>query len=504
MNSRFNSLLYPFSKATVMRPWKLTAIVLVLVSLSCEMCVAGELVRIHNLEEGIQKAKSAGKDLFILFTGNDWCHHCIMLDQKILQKQEFAEALSQDFVFVELVFNSEDTVEQKERNARLRKLQDHYLTPSVPTAVLADSDGKPYAFITGYEKGTEPQGYLKLISAAQIAKSKRDTLLTAAAQESGTTRACLLNDALESIASQLGTIDERGEEPLLHFYGDVVQEILDLTENQGKIANKYITLRRQRDAWITDHAVLEKLKSFQSSEDYAGGIRLITQALKTTKNPEVRWELELTREVYLEWDDQFEQALAHCQRLLAIENVPEDIRESLLDREAFNLVRLNRLDEALARFDRRLQTAGSDREKRQKILNWQVQLMLKRAPVEKSIEVCRRFQKATIRGTDDWKDATFFLALELRRAGRHREALELTNDFLRVERSPNLLLDAAESLIALKRHKEAAALIEEVQPQIQSLKDSHLKWEIEQYENLAERSQVLKKRMPQPDKSDSK
>jgi thioredoxin-related protein len=504
MNFRFNSLLYPFSKASVMRPWKLTAIMLVLVSLCCEICAAEELVRIHNLEEGKQKAKSAGKDLFILFTGNGWCYYCIMLDQKILQKQKFAETLSQDFVFVELVFNSEDTPEQKARNAILRKLQHHYLTPAVPTAVLADCDGKPYAFITGYEKGTEPQGYLKLITAAQSAKSKRDALLTAAAQEAGTARASLLNDALESIASQLGTIDERGEEPLLHFYGDVVQEILDLTENQGKIANKYITLRSQRDAWIADHAVLEKLKNFQSSKDYAGGIRLITQALKTTKNPEVRWELELTRETYLEWDDQFKQALTHCQRLLAIENIPEEIQETLLDREAFNLVRLNRFDEALARFDRRLQAASSDREKRQKILNWQVQLMLKRAPVEKSIEVCRRLQKATKHGTDDWKDATFFLALELRRAGRHREALELTNDFLQVERSPNQLLDAAESLIALKRHTEAAELFKEVRPHIQSLKASHLKWEIEQSEHLAERSQELKKRMSQPDSSNGK
>lgn len=461
-------------------------------------------MRIHNLEEGKQKAKSAGKDLFILFTGNGWCYYCIMLDQKILQKQEFAEALSQDFVFVELVFNSEDTPEQKKRNARLRKLQDHYLTPAVPTAVLADSDGKPYAFITGYEKGTEPQGYLKLISAAQNAKSKRDALLTAAAQESGTARASLLNEALESIAPQLGSIDERGEEPLLHFYGDVIQEILDLTENQGKIANKYITLRSQRDAWIADNAVFEKLKLFESQEDYAGAVKFIEAALKTTQTPKIRWELEKRRQCYLQVEDRNEQALAHCQRMLADDDLPEETREWFLNREAFTLMRLNRLDEAVAQFDRRLQAAGSDQEKCLKILSKQVQVMLHSDLDEKLIEVCQKYRSVSKQGSEDWKSATYFLALALRQVERHREALELINEFLQVERSPNQLLDAAESLIALKRHTEAAALLKEVQPHIQSLKASHLKWEIEQSEHLAERSQELKKRMPQPDTSNGK
>lgn len=461
-------------------------------------------MRIHNLEEGKQKAKSADKDLFILFTGNGWCYYCIMLDQKILQKQQFAEALSQDFVFVELVFNSDDTPEQKARNARLRKLQDHYLTPAVPTAVLADSDGKPYAFITGYEKGTEPQGYLKLISAAQSAKSKRDALLTAAAQKSGTSRASLLSDALEAVASQLGSIDERGEEPLLHFYGDTVQEILDLTENQGKIATKYITLRSQRDAWIADNAIFEKLKPFESKKDYAGAVKLIADALKNTKTPRIRWELEMRHQVYLEVEDRNEQALAHCRQVLVDDDLPEETREWFLNNEAFTLMRLNRLDEAVAQFDRRLQAAGSNRDKCLKILSKQIQVMLHSDLDEKLIEVSQKYRSVSKQGSEDWMEATYFLALALRRAERHREALELINEFLQVERSPNQLLDAAESLIALKRHTEAAVLLEEVRTQIQSLKTSHLKWEVDQSQFLSERIQKLTKSMSQPDISDGK
>lgn len=477
-------------------PTRILAAIIFIISLqSCDVSAAAELPRIRNLEEGKQKAKSEGKDLFILFTGNGWCYHCIMLDRKILQKQEFVDAFSNDYVFVEFVFTSDDTPEEKERNARLRQLQNHYLTPAVPTAVLADCDGKPYSFITGYEENTEPQGYLDLISAAQSAKTKRDALFTAASQKSGTSRASLLNDALESIAPQLGSVDERGDDPLLHFYKETVLEILKLYDNQGRIANKYMALRNSRDAWIADNAVFEKLKPFESKKDYAGAVKFITQALKTTKTPKVRWELEMRRQAYLEVDDQNEQALAHSQRVLALDKIPDETREWFLNREAFNLFRLNRIDEGIAHFDRRLRDAGSDKEKRLKLLAWKVQLMLRRTPVEKSIEACQSYRNETKRGTEDWMQATYFLALELRRAGRHIQALKVINEFLQEERSPNQLLDAAESLIALKRHTEAAELLEEVRPQIQSLKTSHLKWEVDQSQHLSERMQKLTKSM---------
>jgi len=487
-----------------MHHWKLTAIILILTSLYCDVTAAAELFRIRNLEEGKRKAKSEAKDLFILFTGNGSCYSCIMLDRKILQKQEFVDTISKEFVFVEFVFTSDDTPEEKDRNARLRLLQDHYLTPAVPTAILANCDGIPYAFITGYEKNTELQGYLNLISAAQSAKTKRDALFSAASQKSGTSRASLFNDGLQSIAPQLGKVDERGEDSLLHFYGDTVQEIFKLTDNQGRIANKYMALRNSRDAWIADNAVFEKLKSFESKKDYAGAVKFIAESLKTTKTPKVRWQLERTREAYLEVDDQFEQALAHCQRIVAMDKIPEDTREAFLNREAFNLIRLNRLDEALAQFDRRLQAAGSDQEKRLKILSMQVLFMLDSDQVEKSIEVCQKYREVSKQGTEDWMDATYNLARELRRAGRHIQALKVINEFLQEERSPNQLLDAAESLIALKRHTEAAELLKESRPLIQSLKTSHLNWDVKQYQHISDRIQKLTKSMSQQSTTNNK
>ncbi|QDT43707.1 Disulfide bond reductase DsbH precursor [Gimesia alba] len=450
---------------------------------------------IRDFEKGKQIAKSEKKDLFLLFTGHGWCYHCELLDQAIFQKQEFVDTMSKQYVFVELDFNFGNTPEEKKRETRFRQLQSHYLAPGAPTVVLTDSDGKPYAFLTGYDNKTSLQDYLNLVTTAQKAKTKRDALFTAAAAESGTSRANLLSHALDSIRPQLGDIDERGDEPLLHFYKDTVEEILDLTDNTGSIANKYISLRNSRTAWIADNAVFDKLKYFDSQKDYAGAIKFVDESLKTIKNEKVRWQLEMTRQAYLEWGDQFEQALANCQRLLALDEIPEDSREAFLNREAFNLFRLNRIDEGIAHINQRLRDAGSDKAKRLKLFNWQIQLMHNRAPVEKSIEACQRYRNETKRGTDDWLQATYFLALELRRAERHLQALKVIKEFLAEDRTSYQLLDAAESLIALKRDQEAADVLEEARSLIQPLKTSPRKSEVDEYQRLSKTIDKLTRSM---------
>jgi len=450
---------------------------------------------IRDFEKGKQIAKAEGKDLFLLFTGHGWCYHCELLDQAIFQKHEFVDALSKQYVFVELDFNFGETPEEKKREIRFQQLQSHYLAPAAPTAVLADGAGIPYAFITGYNEKTGLQGYLKFVTAAQKAKTKCDALLTAAAAESGISRARLLSHALDSIAPQLGDIDERGDEPLLHFYKETVEEILKLTDNTRSIANKYISLRSSRDAWIAENNVFDKLKAFDSKKDYTGAIQFIAESLKTTKNEQVRWRLEMTRQAYLEWGDQFEQALENCQRVLALDNIPEDSLEAFLNREAFNLFRLKRFDEGIAHFERRLREAGSDKEKRLKLLAWKVQLMLRHTPVEKSIEACQRYRNATKHGTDDWLQATYLLALELRRAERHLQALTVINEFLAEDRTSYQLLDAAESLIALKRDQEAAELIEEARSLSQPLKTSPRKSELDEFQSLTEKMETLTRSM---------
>ena len=59
-------------------------------------------------------------------------------------------------------------------------------------------------------------------------------------------------------------------------------------------------------------------------------------------------------------------------------------------------------------------------------------------------------------GSEDWLNATEGLAEQLRKAGQHRAALELLDEYLKVNKvERRVLLDAAESHIALGEKEQA-------------------------------------------------
>jgi tetratricopeptide (TPR) repeat protein len=94
--------------------------------------------------------------------------------------------------------------------------------------------------------------------------------------------------------------------------------------------------------------VFAKLKELQATKDYAKAIEYVASALETTKDPGIRWRLENSRQVYLEWSGRYDDALANSRRLQKDPELSAEKRESLLDREAYNLFNLKRIDEAIA------------------------------------------------------------------------------------------------------------------------------------------------------------
>lgn len=436
---------------------------------------AEELSWLRNFEQAAGEAKAGEKDLFILFTGHGWCYACEVLDREVFQQPEFTQFAADDFVFVEFDFNFGDSEEEKRRKAAFMSLRSRYLAPAVPTVVLADTQGLPYAYITGYDNGTGLQEFLAKIASARKAKEKRDKLTSLAASRSGDSKAKMLSEALTSIIPQLGKIGERGDDPLLRFYGEVIDDILKLTDGKGDTAQKFVSMQKQRDEWIASEAVFEGLKEFKASKDYAGAINYIDSILPSQESPELRWRLEWARQIYLEWDDKNQEALDNSRRLMALKEVSDENRELLLDREAYNLFGLNRVDEGLSHYDRRIENAGTDLKKRLRLLFWKSQMVLGRDPVEQSIAAWRSYRKATESGTDEWSNATSLLARELRRADRHLEAVQLVNGLLKKRQEAWLLLDAAESHIALENTEEALQVIAKAESQVEVLRESSRK-----------------------------
>ncbi|MFN7733105.1 MAG: thioredoxin family protein [Pirellula sp.] len=448
----------------------------------------------RDLSAAMAKAKSLNRPLFILFTGHGWCHACDLLDREVLRTEKFVETTKDKYVFVELDLKVEGGPEEDQKTDLMR-LQDQYLVLGVPTAVLTDAEGRPYAYLTGYDADTGTDAYLDDLARTARAKSERDAHLQSAAITSGATRAEHLDLALDAISPLLDELEERGDDPLLRFYDREVAEIVQLASGTGPLASKYNARKQTRDAWLKSQTVLKRLDEFEAKQDYAGAIAYIERCLPDATTDAVRWRLEFARQVYFEWSDRNAEAFENVQRLLATDNFTAEQRDSLLDREAYNLFQLERVREGVEHFNRRIAEASEDYSKRIRLRKWKAQMLLDRDPVSDSIAAFEEYRKDSRRGTDDWFRATWLLARELRRGNDHSGTLKVLEEGLEVSRLSWLLVDAAESQLALGKLDSCLQSIEEAEKINRKLQNSERQSDRKEFEAGRSRIDDLKQRL---------
>jgi hypothetical protein len=389
----------------------------------------------------------------------------------VFQKPDFVRQASQSFVFVELDFTFGDSKEERRREQVDRELQKRYLDTAVPAVYLFDQQGVPYAIFDGYDAGTGPQRMLARLEAARAARIERDGKFAAAAKAAGHERAELLHAGLQTVAGLLGSLKDRGDDPILTFYPTVVAEIRRLeSPDRRPLLAVYDARQKKRDEWIAlNAATFDRLNEFKKAKDYKGAIAFIDDTLKRITTPDVRWRLEFARQVYLEWDDQYAAGLENARRLLRDPNRTPQQEEELLERESYNLWNSGRIDEALAQSDRRIRDAEGSPKKRLRLLAWKAEMLLSHRktpgvkPAER-IKAWRDFRAAAQPRSDDWRRATRLLAVQLQWERDYREALKLQRELLQVvPENSSIMLDAAESHLALHENEVARTLIRDAE-----------------------------------------
>jgi thioredoxin-related protein len=125
------------------------------------------LVWMTDFAEAQKKAAAEGKDLFINFTGSDWCVWCQRLDKEVFSKKVFIYEAQKHFVFVMVDFprDKPQSDQLKEQN---EKLSQRYDASAFPTIILAEANGRPYAQ-TGYLEGG-PLVYMHELARLQLQK----------------------------------------------------------------------------------------------------------------------------------------------------------------------------------------------------------------------------------------------------------------------------------------------------------------------------------------------
>lgn len=105
-----------------------------------------------------KQAQDEGKDLFVVFSGSDWCGWCMRLEEDIFSKDGFVEEISETFVPVFIDMPNNKSLLSKKARKQNPMLAAQYGVDSFPTVLLMDSDGDVFA-VSGYMQGG-PDKYL--------------------------------------------------------------------------------------------------------------------------------------------------------------------------------------------------------------------------------------------------------------------------------------------------------------------------------------------------------
>jgi thioredoxin-related protein len=127
-----------------------------------------------DYDKAVEAAKAQNKNLFVDFTGSDWCSWCIKLHEEVFAHPEFLEPIRKSFVLVALDFprgeEAKSKVPNPERNAAL---QQKYDVRGFPTILLITPEGEVFGR-TGYRAGGAVKYMEHLDSAAKDWKAANE------------------------------------------------------------------------------------------------------------------------------------------------------------------------------------------------------------------------------------------------------------------------------------------------------------------------------------------
>lgn len=104
-----------------------------------------------NYDQAVEQAKNQNKHLFLFFTGSDWCGWCHKLENEVLNTSEFAQRVSDKFIFVVLDFPMKTKLDPQLAKQN-KELQQKFKVKGYPTVIILDEELRPIE-TTGYRPG---------------------------------------------------------------------------------------------------------------------------------------------------------------------------------------------------------------------------------------------------------------------------------------------------------------------------------------------------------------
>lgn len=176
---------------------KITSGIIALMAMAAS---AVALPEVATMPEALAAAKEKNCNIFVDFTGTDWCTACIQLRNKIVNSPEFEAEFGDKFVLVPVDFPRTPAllakVSREEMKAREAMLYS-YKIEGLPGVVLMDAAGLPFEVIHGTRR--TPADYIPLVQAGLERLAARNAALAAAEGKTGMERARALASALQTV-----------------------------------------------------------------------------------------------------------------------------------------------------------------------------------------------------------------------------------------------------------------------------------------------------------------
>jgi tetratricopeptide (TPR) repeat protein len=210
-------------------------------------------------EEAKRRAAAQGKNLFIYFSGSDWCPWCRLLKTTVFDKREFARYAERHFVLLQL--DDPHRTAAPTNSATRARLERRWKLDGVPNVVLADARGRAYALVPNPDSEESRRAYNESAERLRKARTDRDDHLAHAAAAMGVERARDLDRGLSTLSSLPRDV-------LMVEYGDVIAEMVALDpQNHAGLKGKYAGYREL--VWKARH---EEAQEALNERDWQGAL----------------------------------------------------------------------------------------------------------------------------------------------------------------------------------------------------------------------------------------
>jgi tetratricopeptide (TPR) repeat protein len=201
-----------------------------------------------DLETAKRQAVAQGKDLFVYFSGSDWCPWCLLFRRTILDKPAFARYAARNFVLVQM---DDPHRSAPPANAAIRiPLERRWQVYAIPKVILADSRGRAYAEVPYGGGQEEPVKYTEKLDRLRQERAARDEALSRAAAAQGVERAQHLDQAL-------GALKALPQPVMIVDYAELISHFLNADpEDRSGLRSKYVHYVNR--AWGARHREVEE------------------------------------------------------------------------------------------------------------------------------------------------------------------------------------------------------------------------------------------------------